>query len=105
MSLLKQIVQAQCPKCKNTLRIPANWIHEPMKCKHCGMVFQAKAPKEKKGNILGRAIRAATTLHKRRKRKKKNKDGSVPVAAPFSSPLPGVPVAQPVMGGGPIAVP
>lgn len=94
-----QVVQAQCPKCKNTLRIPASWIHQAMKCKHCGTVFQAKAPGEKKGNLIGRAFRAATTLHKRKPRKK-SKDGI--------SPLAGAPVAMPVaqsVAGAPVAAP
>lgn len=37
-----QVVQAKCPHCKNVLRIPADWISRPMKCKHCQKVFQAK---------------------------------------------------------------
>src|SRR5262245_26932212 len=37
------IVQARCPHCKNTLRIPADWLQKPMRCKHCKNVFQAKA--------------------------------------------------------------
>jgi hypothetical protein len=45
MTLLRnQVVKAECPGCHKSLKIPANWISEPMKCKHCGLVFQAKAP-------------------------------------------------------------
>ena len=36
-------VQATCPGCKKSLRIPAQWIYQPMRCKHCGLVIQAKA--------------------------------------------------------------
>lgn len=104
MSLVNQVVHAQCPNCKNTLRIPASWIGEPMKCKHCGTVFQAKAPPKKKGNIVGRAIRAATTLHKRRRRRKKKdksnpRQGVVPVAKPVMNMGGTAPTAIPVPAG------
>ena len=36
------IVQARCPFCKNLLRIPADWLERPMRCKHCKNIFQAK---------------------------------------------------------------
>jgi hypothetical protein len=36
------IVQARCPHCKNQLRIPADWLEKPMRCKHCRNTFQAK---------------------------------------------------------------
>src|SRR5262245_18660634 len=38
------VVQAMCPGCRNVLRIPAEWVHQPIKCKHCGLVMQAKQP-------------------------------------------------------------
>jgi hypothetical protein len=38
---MSQVVQARCPHCKNLLRIPAEWVHQPMRCKHCGQIFQA----------------------------------------------------------------
>ena len=41
---MSQVVQARCPKCKNVLRIPAEWVYQPMRCKHCGQVFQARTP-------------------------------------------------------------
>lgn len=37
------VVQAACPGCKNTLRIPAQWVNQAMRCKHCGLILQAKA--------------------------------------------------------------
>jgi uncharacterized caspase-like protein len=37
------IVQAKCPHCGNVLRIPADWLERPMRCKHCKNTFQAKA--------------------------------------------------------------
>jgi hypothetical protein len=39
------IVQARCPHCKRQLRIPADWLEKPMRCKFCKNTFQAK-PKE-----------------------------------------------------------
>ncbi len=43
---MSAIVQATCPGCKNVLRIPAAWLGQAFKCKHCGQVIQArdKAP-------------------------------------------------------------
>src|SRR5262245_27808310 len=37
------VVQAVCPGCKNKLRIPAQWVNQAMRCKHCGLILQAKA--------------------------------------------------------------
>src|SRR5438132_1208264 len=39
---MPEVVQAKCPGCKKVLRIPADWLNQPVKCKHCGMVLQAK---------------------------------------------------------------
>ncbi|MBY0527359.1 MAG: caspase family protein [Gemmataceae bacterium] len=103
--LLNHVVQAQCPGCKNTLKIPANWIAEPMKCKHCGLVFQAKPPK--KGRFIQRAIRAATSVNIQLPKLRKKKHKSPPPVAtskPFAPP-PGVPVAAPAMPAGQVAVP
>ncbi len=36
------LVRATCPGCKHTLNIPADWISQAVRCKHCGMVLQAK---------------------------------------------------------------
>jgi len=43
---MTQVVQAKCPHCKQVLRIPADWLCQPMRCKHCRQTFQArqKAP-------------------------------------------------------------
>jgi hypothetical protein len=43
---MSAVVQATCPGCKHVLRIPAEWLGQAFKCKHCGMVIQArpKAP-------------------------------------------------------------
>lgn len=39
---MTRVVQAECPHCKKLLRIPAEWIAQQMKCKHCRQVFQAR---------------------------------------------------------------
>ncbi len=41
---MSAIVQATCPGCKNVLRIPADWVNQPIRCKHCGLVMQSKSP-------------------------------------------------------------
>jgi hypothetical protein len=41
---MSQLVQSSCPGCKKILRIPVEWLHQPMRCKYCGMVIQAKQP-------------------------------------------------------------
>jgi hypothetical protein len=38
-----QVVLAACPGCRQVLRIPLEWVDQPMKCKHCGLVFRAQA--------------------------------------------------------------
>src|SRR5262249_55218365 len=37
------VVQARCPYCRNVLRIPADWIVQPMRCKFCHNLIQARA--------------------------------------------------------------
>jgi hypothetical protein len=41
---MTQVVQATCPGCKAVLRIPADWVAQPIKCKNCGTIMQAKQP-------------------------------------------------------------
>jgi hypothetical protein len=38
------VIQAKCPGCNTILRIPADWLAQPIRCKHCGMVMHAKPP-------------------------------------------------------------
>ena len=38
------LVQAKCPGCKASLSIPSQWLHQPIRCKHCGMIVQLKQP-------------------------------------------------------------
>jgi hypothetical protein len=39
---MSQLIQSACPGCKKRLRIPVEWLHQPIRCKYCGMVLQAK---------------------------------------------------------------
>src|SRR5262245_40915412 len=39
---MAQVIQAKCPGCKKVLRIPTDWVHQAIKCKHCGTVLQAR---------------------------------------------------------------
>ena len=39
-----QVVQATCPGCKAVLRIPADWLHKPIRCKNCGTTMQTRGP-------------------------------------------------------------
>ncbi len=39
---MSRIVQSACPGCKKRLRIPAEWLQQSIRCKHCGMVLQVK---------------------------------------------------------------
>jgi hypothetical protein len=39
---MSAVVQATCPGCKKVLRIPAEWMRQPIRCKHCGMILNAK---------------------------------------------------------------
>jgi len=41
-SFMSRIVQSACPGCKKRLRIPAEWLQQSIRCKHCGMVLQVK---------------------------------------------------------------
>jgi uncharacterized caspase-like protein len=39
---MSHLVQATCPGCRHPLRIPADWISQPFRCKHCGQVMAAR---------------------------------------------------------------
>jgi hypothetical protein len=81
---MAQLIQAQCPRCKNILRMPADWLGQPMRCKHCGQVFQprlrsASAPPPSPAGVL-------------RAQPRSSPPAAVPVAAP-AVPPPGSPFA------------
>jgi hypothetical protein len=42
---MTQVIQASCPKCRSKLRIPADWIGRPMRCKLCREIFLSR-PRE-----------------------------------------------------------
>jgi uncharacterized caspase-like protein len=106
------VVQATCPGCQNSLRIPGNWIGQSMKCKHCGLVFVAQGEKKKKKkrkrarDIIAGAARATKLalgkMRRRRKKKKhRSKDGA-PQAKPYMPP-PAIPLGAPPNGAAPAA--
>ncbi|MDB5306869.1 MAG: hypothetical protein JWO38_1071 [Gemmataceae bacterium] len=37
-------IRATCPKCQSTLKIPAQWAGQAVKCKKCGAVVRTKSP-------------------------------------------------------------
>ncbi|HYV34438.1 MAG TPA: hypothetical protein VE988_01965, partial [Gemmataceae bacterium] len=37
-----EVVQLQCPHCRNDLRVPVAWAEQPMRCKFCQQAFQAR---------------------------------------------------------------
>jgi len=41
---MAQVVQAICPGCKARLQIPFDWLHQPIRCKNCSTVMQARLP-------------------------------------------------------------
>jgi hypothetical protein len=52
---MSAVVQATCPGCKKVLRIPAEWMRQPIRCKHCGMILNAK-PTEKPATATPRPV-------------------------------------------------
>lgn len=57
---MSQVVQAKCPHCGNVLRIPADWLNQEMRCKHCKKMVQAKTHASTSANVATSA--AATAL-------------------------------------------
>lgn len=39
-----QLVAAKCPGCQTTLRIPADWLQDLVRCKRCGLMSMDTAP-------------------------------------------------------------
>jgi hypothetical protein len=66
-------VQATCPGCKNVLRIPADWLDQPIRCKHCGLIMHAKQPSKT-------ARRSRTPPPPTRKAEAIIQDSPVPIA-------------------------
>ncbi|HEY1862017.1 MAG TPA: hypothetical protein VGG61_16775, partial [Gemmataceae bacterium] len=40
---MSAVIQANCPGCKQIIRLPADWVHLSIHCKHCGAILQAKS--------------------------------------------------------------
>ena len=40
---MSAFVNAKCPGCKKTLRIPSDWVNRALRCKNCGITVHAKA--------------------------------------------------------------
>src|SRR5262245_59801175 len=87
---MSQVVQAKCPHCKRLLRIPVEWVSQPMRCKHCRQVFQARQQPP-----AGPAPKPVSVTPAR---------PAVPVAAPYAPP-PAKPVPVPVIVNGSTAPP
>lgn len=37
---MAQVMRAPCPSCKKILRVPADWVQQPLRCKNCGRLVQ-----------------------------------------------------------------
>jgi hypothetical protein len=89
-SPMSQLVQSACPGCKTVLRIPADWLPQAIRCKHCGMVLQAKS---------SASAARATPSQRTPPRKEQITAAPVAKAAPPTgitpAVAPAVPVAQP----------
>jgi hypothetical protein len=42
VGFMSAVVQATCPGCRQVLRIPADWLGKPIRCKHCGTALHTK---------------------------------------------------------------
>ncbi len=49
---MSPLVQSVCPGCKKRLNIPKEWLHQPIRCKHCGVVLQIKQRTTSSRNAL-----------------------------------------------------
>ena len=99
---MSTIVQATCPGCKKVLRIPADWLRETFRCKHCHTVIQGRP---------SAAPRPATPLpatHTARKAAPE-RTSKIPLpVAKVAAPVAAVPPPPPVPVGvkvAPLAVP
>ncbi len=62
---MSQVVQAACPGCKSVLRFPSDWMSQPIRCKNCGTVMQAKAPSGTPAAVPAPPAPAATRVSER----------------------------------------
>ncbi|HMF13306.1 MAG TPA: hypothetical protein VKE94_13405, partial [Gemmataceae bacterium] len=73
------IVDAACPGCKKVLRIPADWLQQLLRCKHCGMVVSARPVAQPVRSAVPAAAPVAPTPRYPRA-------PSIPVAMPVAPP-------------------
>src|SRR5258708_5735227 len=101
------IVQATCPGCKNILRIPADWVNQPIRCKHCGLVMLSK-------NAQAAAVGAPKPDAPKNTPLRVNRPPAetvptVPMTKPTTPPVnklkPRPPVAEAVVAAEPVALP
>lgn len=96
---MSQLVQSSCPGCKKPLRIPAEWLYQPMRCKHCGMVMHAKGR-----SSTAKIVSPSPVAPSNRTPPPPNRKEAVtanPVAALTAQPVAiqaAMPVAQPITG-------
>src|SRR5262245_13921649 len=105
---MSAVVQATCPGCKQVLRIPADWLDQPFRCKHCRTIIQARGSQP----APGRPAPSSQTPPPRPRMGKlvdsKPSARVTPIALPVASVLPppaAIPVAAPAGGAAPAAVP
>ena len=51
---MTQVVQSTCPGCKNLLRIPAVWLKQAVRCKHCGEIVNEDFYRERAQRLRAR---------------------------------------------------
>jgi hypothetical protein len=97
---MAQVVQARCPHCKQVLRIPSQWLFQPMRCKHCRQTFQAR-PKS------ATPPPPAKSLHVKPAAALPAPPQAIPLPAkpvnPFDFDRPALPVAIPLAAAPPLA--
>src|SRR5208283_620185 len=93
-----KVVKARCPGCKKSLKIPASWVGQSMRCKHCALVFQAQAVRKRRivDGVKNATRLVVDAIRKRRRRRKKKKDGAL-VGKPYTLP-PAIPIGPAAAG-------
>lgn len=87
---MSTVIQAACPGCKKPLRIPAEWLKQAIRCKHCGQVIQAR---KKQTPASSQAVEPAKTTQPAQP----PAPAVAPQAVPQASPV--VPAAAPITQG------
>ncbi len=103
---MSQVVQAKCPHCNNVLRIPMEWVYQPMRCKFCNQVFQAMqrppaAPTPAAPTPAAPTPAAPAPQSSAKAAVRPGTPPVVPVVAVAPAKPTPVPVARPAPGGAP----